>query len=339
MPEVDPNPNYDTSLTEEYIAAVNRKAEVVYDFRQHNGGDHRNRQQQEASLVVREILGSDNTSYCEPKAFVISNVLTPTECEELIDAAEDFGIGEGAKYVARSAKRTNNYTNIDLSKKTEKTIWPILDSLLVDRTDGDRPEEEQENQDSNTANNSNRNMKSIYAKSKNEYLGPFHGIHDNWRILRYDSDSGDAFPAHQDQMDSFQKAKQDGTGRKDFVVSSHTLLIQLSENNLEGGATRFYPNGKLRLPRATKDNKSKHQSSTTEFRTKQFDHAVDVVLPRGWALVFKQRGLLHAGQPVERSSPCPKYVAQTGILRVLPEGILVRPSVFKNGPGVTRGAF
>merc|ERR1712003_157874 len=165
-----------------------------------------------------------------------------------------------------------------------------------------------------------------------QYMGPFHGIHDNWRILRYDTDGGAAFPAHQDQMDSFQKPKNDGSGRKDLVVSSHTLLLQLSEDSLEGGCTRFYPRAKVSRPKQPRMDE-------VSFRKRQFDHAVDVILPRGWALVFRQRGLLHAGQPLSASSPCSKYVAQAGVLRVLPEGAVQRPSVFKNGPGVTNGVF
>merc|ERR1719413_347471 len=84
----------------------------------------------------------------------------------------------------------------------------------------------------------------------------------------------------------------------------------------------------MRLPQDSRNDAS--------FRKQQFEHAVDVALPRGWALVFKQRGLIHAGQPLSPTSPCPKHVAQAGILRVLPEGVLQKPSVFKNGIGVTK---
>jgi len=233
----------------------------------------------------------------EPIAFVIKNVLTPAECDQLIEEAEDYGIGGGAKYIARSAKRTNNYTNMGLSKKIEERTRGVLESALV-----------------------------IGRETDKNFMGPIHGIHDNWRILRYDTDGGDAFPAHQDQMDSSWNRKPGG--RKDFVVSSHTLLLQLSDNTLEGGCTRFYPRGTMRLP--------KNSWNDPDFRNRQFDYAVDVGLPRGWALVFRQRGLMHAGQPLAATSPCPKYVAQAGILRVLPEGVLQKPSVFRNGLGVTK---
>jgi hypothetical protein len=148
-------------------------------------------------------------------------------------------------------------------------------------------------------------------KFHQDSLGPFVGIHPNWRVLRYDA--GDSFPAHQDQMDSFQRRNKDGT--KDLIVSSHTLLLSLSkEDDVEGGATRFYPQAKVK--------------GTTPG---QYDYAVDVILPRGWAIAFHQKGLVHCGQPVWKG---PKYVAQAGVLRKLPPGELFQPSVFRVGPGV-----
>ena len=61
------------------------------------------------------------------------------------------------------------------------------------------------------------------------------------------------------------------------------------------------------------------------------------MLPQGWALVFQQKGLFHAGLPVE-AGPGAKYIAQAGILRAEPEpGVLTGPaSVFKYGPGIQK---
>lgn len=323
MPEQQKK-HYDTSLTDEYIAAVNRPAEVVHDFRHHDDGT--------TTSLVKEILCGGPEKESEPMAIVISNVLTPSECDELVATAEDFGMACGDQYLARTAKRTKNYTNAVLSQKVEERINDILEDRFRDPS----LKNDQENEDnSNVVRISNKkNDGRLPVKSvSSSYMGPFSGIHTNWRVLRYDADCGDAFPAHQDQMDCFQRPKPDGSGRKDLIVSSHTLLIQLSNDNLEGGATRFYPRAKARLTPSDKQN------DVSSFRTSQFAHAEDVLLPKGWALIFKQRGLLHAGQPLVASSSCPKYVAQSGVLRVLPEGVLQKPSVFKNGPGVTKGAF
>lgn len=335
---------YDTSLTDEYIAAVNRRAEVVHDFRchRHDEDDGDDGDATSKASLEKVILGPKNGE-SEPIAFVIRNVLTPSECDDLIDACEEFGIKEGQKYVARSAKRTKNYINTDLSETVERRIKHVFDAVFKDPSEdlvwnsdnSNRNEKENKSRHSNfnTTSSSNDSDNRSISSSGDKYMGPFYGIHKNWRVLRYDADAQDAFPAHQDQMDGFQVPKSDGSGRKDLVCSSHTLLLQLSHDNLQGGCTRFYPKGKIRLP-------AKQQTDEiASFRRSQFDHAVDVLLPRGWALVFKQQGLLHAGQPLSVSSPCSKYVAQAGVLRVFPEGKLFKPSIFKNGPGVTNGAF
>lgn len=63
------------------------------------------------------------------------------------------------------------------------------------------------------------------------------------------------------------------------------MLIALSDRaDIEGGATRLFPTGKYD------------------------DSAVDVLLPRGYPLVFEQT-LLHTGLAVARGT---KYILQTG---------------------------
>ena len=61
---------------------------------------------------------------------------------------------------------------------------------------------------------------------------------------------------------------------------------------------------------------------------------VDICVPQGWALVFQQRGLFHAGLPLVGSGT--KYIAQAGVLRGEPEpGVVTGPAaVFKYAPGI-----
>ena len=135
------------------------------------------------------------------------------------------------------------------------------------------------------------------------------GLHPNWRVGRYQS--GQTFPAHQDQAD-FVTVRQPERGRQRYT-SSHTLLVNLSQpgQDFQGGATRFFMEG------------------TYTGRT------VDIFLPQGWALVFQQRGLFHAGLSVSSGT---KYIAQAGVLRAEPEpGVLTGPaSVFKFAPGIQK---
>jgi len=130
-------------------------------------------------------------------------------------------------------------------------------------------------------------------------------IHANWRIVRYDA--GDYFGPHYDQADIVTPLRPDGT--KDFFFSSHTLLVNLSResSSIKGGATRFYPR-------------------------KNYSKAVDVSVPRGWAIAFSQKGMLHAGHQVLEGT---KHVAQAGLLRQLPPGRVFQPSTFRVGPGLT----
>ena len=67
------------------------------------------------------------------------------------------------------------------------------------------------------------------------------------------------------------------------------------------------------------------------------------MLPQGWALVFQQKGLFHAGLPVVEDDGDDgdggggtKYIAQAGLLRAEPEpGVLTGPaSLFKYAPGI-----
>lgn len=85
---------------------------------------------------------------------------------------------------------------------------------------------------------------------------------------------------------------------------------------MEGGATRFYPDCKVR---GTKEG--------------QYQNAVDVFIRCGHAILFQQKGLSHAGQPVTGETS--KCVAQAGVLRHPDAKTLIHPSIFRMGPGLT----
>merc|ERR1712032_1053568 len=90
-----------------------------------------------------------------------------------------------------------------------------------------------------------------------------------WRVASYGV--GETFPAHYDQADSMTLAGEE-QGTREVCTSSHTLLIYLSPpETFAGGATRLFLSGK-------------YDQDT-----------VDIKLPQGYALVFQQKGMLHAG--------------------------------------------
>lgn len=200
-------------------------------------------------------------------AWVVPGMLSDGECDEWIRAGTEHGIGfsqyQGSSY--RTAKRTIEYVNEDMS------------ALAFARLPAE-----------------------LLAAVRPTCMGTETvGLHSNWRVLRYDP--GDQFPAHTDQQDEVATKGADGVTTR--VRSTHTLLLALSGcDAASGGATRFFPTGRL-------------------------DEAVDVNLPRGYGLVFQQKGLLHSGMPVQSGV---KFVAQAGVLRALPlTGKVETPHVFK----------
>lgn len=218
---------------------------------------------------VQMILQDENTG--EPLVWIIPTVLSPQQCDSLIEKIEIVNM-ESASYATgslRTSKRTSKYMDEDLSQLVFSQLAPSFLSRIQE-ADGLSVE----------------------------------GVHPNWRILRYDQ--GDYFGPHYDQGDISKPMKNDGT--KDFLFSSHTLIVNLSKDMKEliGGTTRFYPR-------------------------KNYSKAVDVSVQRGWAIAFKQLGMLHAGQQVIHGT---KYVAQAGLLRLLPEGVRFKPSTFRVGPNL-----
>merc|ERR1712187_18026 len=202
------------------------------------------------------------------RVFLIPNLLSEEECNNLIQEAERVGMEKPTASVGtlRTAKRTKQYVNEELSKKIDEHIASEME-------------------------------KNAYNNFLNDNLGEFYGTHSNWRLVRYDP--GDKFPAHQDQMDTLQIQNENGS--KDLCASSHTLILNISPDGVKGGNLRFYPKSRLGL------------KSTGVLR--QYQHCVDVRVLRGWAVVFRQKGLIHAGQPVDFDSPASKYIAQAGFLR------------------------
>ena len=96
--------------------------------------------------------------FLDNRAFCLRSVLSPKECDELIALAEADGIvpPQKAAGTLRTAKRTDQYQNEELS-----------DSIAARLHDA------------------------FQAKLANDDLGGFHGIHSNWRVVRYDC--GDSF--------------------------------------------------------------------------------------------------------------------------------------------------
>jgi len=204
------------------------------------------------------------------RAWVVPDMLTAEECEDWVRRGEASGLERPKDPTNRTSSRTQYYVDAEMTA----LIRPRFPEELMEAVRATAPETE------------------------------VHGIHDNWKIARYQA--GQAFPAHFDQ-DSYDILPPNDDGVKERVTSSHTILLYLAED-FTAGATRFFPSGNYNDPA----------------------EAVDIRLPKGGMLVFQQLGTLHAGLPIDSGT---KYIAQTGLLRRQPEGFL-KPAVFTLGPGL-----
>ena len=134
------------------------------------------------------------TEVLDGKGWVVPNILSPEECEEIIKLGEDWGIGEEDFKVpqeqrVRTSNRTNSYQNPELTIRLNKRLPEDL----------------------------------LTAVEKSAPWTSVRGLHPNWRVARYRD--GETFPAHQDQADSVI-AKHPERVRQRYT-SSHTLLINL----------------------------------------------------------------------------------------------------------------
>lgn len=233
-----------------------------------------------ATVTLSNFTSDTVTTVLDGKGWIIPELISPAECEEVVQAGEAWGIKEeeNSKVAPEMRIRTSNRTNSYCNEELTVMINPRLPKQFLQLVENSAP------------------------------FTSVRGIHPNWRVARYRE--GETFPAHQDQADSVI-VKHEERARQRYT-SSHTLLINLRRpgEDFQGGATRFFMDG------------------TYTGKT------VDVILPQGWALVFQQRGLFHAGMPLKGDGV--KYIVQAGLLRGEPApGVVTGPaSIFKYAPGI-----
>ena len=163
------------NFADDYFKAEKRPAEEVYNYQ--------NIAFSSSSDDTLVFLRDEKTN--DPIGWAIPNVLTNEECSQLVQEAELFGIHSSKKPTLRTAKRTTYYINQDLSNIVFPRIRSSMEERLKKRDDcGD-------NKDSND------------VMTMLDGMGSLHHVHPNWRVVRY-TPPYDSFPAHQDQMDSYQ---------------------------------------------------------------------------------------------------------------------------------------
>ena len=236
-----------------------------------------------------------------PGAFVLHHALTPTECNDMIDACEREGFGDFSV-----GKNHHGALQILISQPTAMELFerlkPFVDSLRIRHGE----EEEERHYD-------------------------MVGINRRWRVYRYEPGGIQQFGPHIDAGFPPSSLSSDGThliwdatSHSDTweeyppgTVSRLTILLYLNDD-FEGGHTNFYPP----VYHALKgEGHSNHHQWTRN------DVMVSVQPQTGMILLFPQavgeeevemariHWSLHEGSPVE-SGTRPKYVIRSDVLFV-----------------------
>lgn len=227
---------------------------------------------------------TDIPQYAGMYAVILENVLSPSECAQLISLAEKSApkADDGNAWKPALVNVGGNYEmRADDYRKSERIIWDHQDIVnrIVKRcmdADGGRV---------------GRDLESIGAQNA-AVIGPRAAQYQQWRFtrgnermrfLRYEK--GMFFQRHCDG--SYESFADDDKG-KPYERTHYTLHLYLNGDGIEGGETTFW-----------------------KTRGEQETKRVDVKAKRGRVLIFQHRWLLHSGEEVQDGV---KFTMRTDLL-------------------------
>ena len=129
------------------------------------------------TFLPKDFIHGQLTEIIPGRAWVLPNVLTACECADWIGRGEAAEINAPNKHTLRTSSRTSYYFDSTMSAQIKPKLTNSLISLIETSSPG-------------TA---------------------VRGIHDNWKIAKYEK--GQSFPAHYDQ-DSHQTLPPNKNGTK-----------------------------------------------------------------------------------------------------------------------------
>ena len=162
--------------------------------RQNNNKDIRNKPQTKGKIeyeenikrpagktfLPKDFVIDEITEVIPGRAWVLPNVLTEDECADWIARGEAAGLKKSDKQVGTQL-RTNSRTSYYFDATMSSQIKPRLTNDLISNIE------------------------------KSEPGSAFRGVHDNWKMSKYEK--GETFPAHYDQ-DSYQNLPPNERGIK-----------------------------------------------------------------------------------------------------------------------------
>ncbi|EJK70291.1 hypothetical protein THAOC_08363 [Thalassiosira oceanica] len=180
-------------------------------------GQHRRRL---VRLVRDAQLRLDPESHAQ-FAVLLHNVLSPDECAEMIDRAEEAGFHDASIYDRRTNQAHRNCTRYisDDAALADNWFERIMHALK------DRPALEY------------KLRSASFASNKNEKLNHAVGINERLRLLRYRQ--GEFFHSHNDAKFIRGADQGERAGETSYV----SVLIYLN-HKFKGGTTRFHGNGR-----------------------------------------------------------------------------------------------
>jgi hypothetical protein len=219
-------------------------------------------------------------------ALLIYNLLTPTECNELLDAAQStskweqalVNVGGGRQVLITEARKCDRIILDDeiLAKRLLDRILPHLPPEIVTL----------ENKARITGNGPSRRKDVLRITRLNERL----------RFLKYTR--GMYFREHCDG------SYVTPDGKEMSFVTVH-LYLNDDATNVEDDAVKYAQREELPV------DQRPLQGGSTRFHSMNLQHYLDVFPQTGSCLVFQHRGLLHSGDDVVQGT---KYTMRTDIM-------------------------
>jgi len=272
--------------------------------------------------------------------FLLENVLTVKECQQLRAAATQLGW------------RPDHPTQLEQPTGINSCEWLVNDSIvsvISDRVRPHLPHLDRNNRDATSSSSISKNaivedpLPSPPSSSSSPVIR-FHSINPRWRFFRYGPHCvyrphiDGSWPASRIDANGQYECYSQGADGSTTIKSYHTFLIYLNDN-FEGGQTRFY------VPKTY----STGTTTTTSNATNAAGGGGGTLIAHGITpkcgsvLVFSQgntASLLHEGSAVTKGQ---KFVIRTDILYETRSGnrnlVLNSSKGKKDGPQMVRRTF